>query len=116
VLLPQVLGQAFANPQESLARLLAPWRANHMAKATVEMAFWDLWAKSLDLPLQTVLGGEGDAIEVGVSLGIGPIDGTLERVASAPGAGLQADQAEGQAGPRPRTSAPPSARSSPTRT
>ncbi|MBP9184472.1 MAG: o-succinylbenzoate synthase [Fuscovulum sp.] len=81
VLLPQVLGQAFAHP-ESLARLLAPWRANHMAKATVEMAFWDLWAKSLDLPLQTVLGGEGEAIDVGVSLGIGPVAGTLERVAA----------------------------------
>jgi O-succinylbenzoate synthase len=81
VLLPQVLGQTFAHP-ESLARLLAPWRANHMAKATVEMAFWDLWAKSLDLPLQTVLGGEGDAIDVGVSLGIGPVAGTLERVAA----------------------------------
>lgn len=81
VLLPQVLGKGFATP-ESLARLMAPWRANHMAKATVEMAFWDLWAKSLDLPLQTVLGGEGDAVEVGVSLGIGPIAGTLERVAA----------------------------------
>jgi O-succinylbenzoate synthase len=79
VLLPQVVGHSFANP-ESLARRLAPWRANHMAKATVEMAFWDLWAKSLGLPLQTVLGGEGDAIDVGVSLGIGPVTQTLERV------------------------------------
>lgn len=81
VLLPQVLGQSFAHP-DHLARRLAPWRANHMARATVEMAFWDLWAKSLDLPLQTVLGGEGDAIDVGVSLGIGPIDSTLDRVAA----------------------------------
>lgn len=79
VLLPQVLGRSFANP-ESLARTLAPWRANHMARATVEMAFWDLWAKSLGLPLQTVLGGAGDAIDVGVSLGIGPTAGTVERV------------------------------------
>lgn len=78
-LIPQVMGQRFANP-ESLARRLTPWRANHMARATVEMAFWDLWAKSLDLPLQTVLGGEGDAVDVGVSLGIGPIADTLDRV------------------------------------
>jgi O-succinylbenzoate synthase len=81
VLLPQVLGKTFAHP-ETLARLFAPWRANFMARATVEMAFWDLWAKSLNLPLQTVLGGEGDAIDVGVSLGIGPIAGTLDRVAA----------------------------------
>lgn len=81
VLLPQVLGKSFANPRD-LARLFEPWRGNHMAKATVEMAFWDLWAKSLDLPLQAVLGGAGDAVEVGVSLGIGPVDQTAERVAS----------------------------------
>ncbi len=80
VLLPQVLGQAFPHPQ-ALARRLAPWRANFMARATLEMAFWDLWAKSLDLPLQTVLGGEGAAVDVGVSLGIGPVPETLDRVA-----------------------------------
>lgn len=79
--LPQVVGQSFANPAE-LNRLLAPWRANQMARATVEMAFWDLWARSLNLPLQTLLGGSGAAIDVGVSLGIGPVDGTIERVRS----------------------------------
>lgn len=81
VLLPQVLGQSFAHPDD-MARLFAPWRANFMARATVEMAFWDLWAKALNLPLQTVLGGSGNAIDVGVSLGIGPISGTLDRVAA----------------------------------
>ena len=80
VLLPQVVGQRFDNPQ-ALARHLAPWRANHMARATVEMAFWDLWAKSLDLPLQTTLGGSGAAVDVGVSLGIGPVAETVDRVA-----------------------------------
>jgi O-succinylbenzoate synthase len=79
VLLPQVLGKAFAHPQ-ALARVLAPWRGNYMARATLEMAFWDLWAKALDMPLQTVLGGEGEAVDVGVSLGIGPIAATLASV------------------------------------
>jgi O-succinylbenzoate synthase len=81
VLLPQIVGQRFDNPA-ALARVLAPWRGHQMTKATVEMAFWDLWAKSLDLPLKTLLGGSGDAIDVGVSLGIGPIAETLDRVAS----------------------------------
>ena len=80
VLVPQVLGQTFAHP-EHLASRLTPWRGNYMARATLEMAFWDLWAKSLNLPLQTVLGGEGDAIDVGVSLGIEPIAATIDRVA-----------------------------------
>lgn len=79
-LLPGVLGRRFANPQQ-LARQLEPWRGNMMARATLEMAFWDLWAKSLELPLKTILGGEGDAVDVGVSLGIGSIEDTLGRVA-----------------------------------
>lgn len=41
-----------------------------MAKATVEMAFWDLWTKSPSLALQTLPGGTGDAIDVGVARGI----------------------------------------------
>lgn len=79
VLLPGLVGKSFAHPR-ALSRQLAVWRANHMARATVEMAFWDLWARSLNLPLQTVLGGEGEAIDVGVSLGIGPVDQTIGRV------------------------------------
>lgn len=81
VLLPGVVGKSFANPQ-AVGRHLAPWRGNHMARATIEMAFWDLWARSLNLPLQTALGGEGDAIDVGVSLGIAPLPTTLDRVRS----------------------------------
>jgi len=79
VFLPGLIGKSFANPQ-AIGRHLSPWRGNHMARATIEMAFWDLWARSLNLPLQTVLGGEGDAIDVGVSLGIAPIHTTLDRV------------------------------------
>jgi O-succinylbenzoate synthase len=79
VVLPDLIGRSFAHPR-ALERHFAPWRANRMALATVEMAFWDLWARTLDLPLQTVLGGEGAAIDVGVSLGIGPIDSTLDRI------------------------------------
>ena len=68
-LLPRVLGRSLANP-EALAQLLAPYRGNRMARAMVEMAFWDLWAKHLDLPLWQLLGGVRPAVPVGVSLGI----------------------------------------------
>lgn len=77
--LPLVVGKSFANPQ-ALHAFLAPWRGHQMTRAMIDMAYWDLWAKALNLPLQTVLGGQGDAIDVGVSLGIGPIDSTLDRV------------------------------------
>ncbi len=79
VLLPRIVGQKFENPQ-ALEAILRPWRGHQMTKAMVDMAFWDLWAKSLGLPLKTLLGGTGDAVDVGVSLGIGPIDETVERV------------------------------------
>jgi O-succinylbenzoate synthase len=79
VFLPYIVGRRFANPAE-LEAVLAPWRGHRMAKAAVEMAFWDLWAKSLNLPLKVLLGGVGDAVDVGVSLGIGPIADTIDRV------------------------------------
>lgn len=78
VLIPQMIGRSFDNPA-AVEKLLVHWRGHYMAKAMVEMAFWDLWAKSLNLPLKTLLGGERDAIDVGVSLGIGPIDDTIGR-------------------------------------
>ena len=81
VLLPALIGKSFANPQ-ALQASLAAWRGNRMALATVEMALWDLWAKSLDLPLMTVLGGDAAAVEVGVSLGITPIPETMQRIAA----------------------------------
>lgn len=69
--LPRILGRDFANP-EGLRQLLAQYRGNAMAKAMVEMAFWDLYAKSKDSPLWELLGGVRDRVEVGVSLGIQP--------------------------------------------
>ena len=68
-LLPAVLGQSFANP-EALAQTLRPYRGNHMAKAMLEMAAWDLWARMLKVPLGTLLGGTREKVAVGVSLGI----------------------------------------------
>ena len=67
--LPSVLGRNWANP-EQLMHHLSGIRGNRMALATVEMAFWDLWARSLEQPLSVVLGGTRAAVDVGVSLGI----------------------------------------------
>ena len=67
--LPGVLGHSFANP-EAVGASLASWRGNRMAKAMLEMAAWDLWARQLEMPLWQLLGGDKTAVEVGVSLGI----------------------------------------------
>lgn len=79
--LPRVVGRDFANP-EALAQAMAPIRGNRMARAAVETAFWDLWARSLGLPLWQLLGGVRREVPVGVSLGIQPsVEATVEAVA-----------------------------------
>lgn len=78
VLVPQLVGRSFESPA-AVENLLTSWRGHYMARALVEMAFWDLWAKSLNLPLKTLLGGTGDAVDVGVSLGIGSVADTIAR-------------------------------------
>lgn len=88
VILPEIVGKRFASPADLLA-ILDPWRGHRMSKAVVEMAFWDLWSKALGLPLKSALGGIRDAVAVGVSLGIAPIEQTLERVEEAQTAGYR---------------------------
>ena len=81
VFLPQVIGRTFRSPVE-LDAALAPFRGNRMAKAVVEMAFWDAWARSLNVPLQALLGGTRERVPVGVSLGIQPsVEETVDVVA-----------------------------------
>ncbi len=68
-LLPRVLGVDIQTPQDILDKLVM-FRGNRMAKAMIEMAFWDVWAKSQARPLYGLIGGDRQQIPVGVSLGI----------------------------------------------
>jgi O-succinylbenzoate synthase len=68
---PRVLGVEFAHPRDLFPALKAI-RGHHMAKAAVEMAAWDLFAKQRGEPLSRVLGGTRDRIASGVSIGIQP--------------------------------------------
>jgi O-succinylbenzoate synthase len=77
-ILPDILGRRWENP-EQLTRHLSAVRGNRMTLATVEMAYWDLWAQARNLPLSTVLGGVRHEVPVGVSLGIhASVDATVE--------------------------------------
>lgn len=78
VYLPQIVGKRFEHPN-ALDSILSPWRGHYMTKAAVEMAFYDLYAKSLNQPLKTCLGGSGDRVNVGVSLGIMPLEETIAK-------------------------------------
>ncbi|MFC4455822.1 o-succinylbenzoate synthase [Deinococcus sonorensis] len=80
-LLPRVLGQTYANP-EALNAALEGFRGNRMARAMLEMAAWDLWARQLEVPLWQLLGGVRTRVAVGASLGIQASEAeTVEAVA-----------------------------------
>ena len=80
-LLPDVLSQETPEPGAFLARS-RPLKGHPMAKAAVEMALWDLFAREGKAPLSTVLGGRRRRVEVGVSVGIQPsVDALVRRVA-----------------------------------
>jgi O-succinylbenzoate synthase len=79
-LVPAVLGQHLAHPKE-IAGLTRRVRGHQMAKASLEMAAWDLYARLEGRPLCEVLGAPARPIPAGVSIGIQPsIEALLDRV------------------------------------
>ena len=69
VLAPMLFQEPIENPAEVHRRFL-PIRGNRMAKAGLEMAVWDWFARREGAPLWTLLGGTPREIPVGVSIGI----------------------------------------------
>jgi O-succinylbenzoate synthase len=86
---PRLLGTTCAHPRELFPALKAI-RGHHMAKAAVEMAAWDLYARLQGQPLSRVLGGTRDRIASGVSIGIQPsLDALASKVEHELAAGYQ---------------------------
>jgi O-succinylbenzoate synthase len=71
-LAPAILGLEFPGPRELGEALTRAIRGHPMARAALEMAAWHVEAQQRDVSLATVLGGERDRIEVGVSVGLQP--------------------------------------------
>jgi len=68
-LIPSVLNKKISTAEEYLNQI--SWiRGHRMAKAGMEAALWDLFAKSNGTSLSKLLGGIQDKIPVGVSIGI----------------------------------------------
>jgi O-succinylbenzoate synthase len=65
----RVLGRRFDHPN-AVFDAMRPIRGHNMAKAIVEMAAWDLYARQHGQPLSQVLGGTRARIASGVSIGI----------------------------------------------
>ena len=86
---PRVVGVEFAHPREVFPALKAI-RGHNMAKAAVEMASWDLYAKQRGEPLSRTLGGGRTRIESGVSVGIQPsLDDLVAKIARELAAGYR---------------------------
>lgn len=82
IAIPALLKADLGHP-EDVSKTLAWIKDHRMAKATVEMAAWDLFAKQAGVPLAKLLGGTRERILCGVAIGIQPTVGALlERIAT----------------------------------
>lgn len=70
-LAPALAGVEWAHPSEA-GRAWARVRGHHFAKAGLDIACWDLWARASGRPLAGALGGTRATAAAGVSLGIEP--------------------------------------------
>lgn len=78
-LLPDLLKAEISHPNE-VPGLFQHIKRNRMAKAGIEGAIWDLYAKRQKKSLATVLGGASPEIEVGVVIGINTIPVMLKQI------------------------------------
>ena len=79
-LAPLAFTLEIGHPRE-LPAAFARVRGHEMAKAALEMAVWELWARCESAPLHRLLGGRGGTIAAGVSVGLQKDTPTLlERV------------------------------------
>jgi O-succinylbenzoate synthase len=67
-----------------LQAALAAFRGHEFAKAALDVAWWDAYAKLRGKPLWQLIGGERSSVEVGADVGIGhSIDGVVREVGKA---------------------------------
>jgi O-succinylbenzoate synthase len=68
-LIPSILGKDITSIDEAI-QLYSRVRGHMMAKAGLEAALWDVFAKAKNISLSKLLGGTKDKVDVGVSIGI----------------------------------------------
>jgi O-succinylbenzoate synthase len=79
-LIPSVLGKDLTSIDEAIAGY-AKVRGHMMAKAGLEAALWDAFAKTKGISLSNMIGGTRKKIDVGVSIGIqDSVSGLIKKV------------------------------------
>lgn len=68
-IIPSVLNKNISNIEETISSYKIV-RGHRMAKAGLEAALWDIFAKSKNISLSKMFGGTKEKIDVGVSIGI----------------------------------------------
>lgn len=78
-LIPLIQKTTIKHPEE-ISKLLQPLRRNQMAKASIETAVWDLYAKQKGQSLSTLLGGTKRQIPAGAVVGTQSIKEALSQI------------------------------------
>lgn len=79
LLIPLVLDKQINHPND-LQMIFNHIRGNHMAKAGLETAIWDLYSKLVSKPLWTVVNGVRDEVLAGVVVGTANINDAIEQI------------------------------------
>lgn len=66
---PLLLGQDIQSGEE-LQQRLSTIKGNQFAKAAFDLAWWDLYSRSLDQPLWKTIGGTNPVVDVGADFGV----------------------------------------------
>ena len=89
VLAPAIVGREIDSGDE-LQQAMACFKGNFFAKGAIDMAWWDLHARSRNEPLWKTLGGQGPDVEVGADFGaMETIDALLGKIDQALKAGFK---------------------------
>jgi o-succinylbenzoate synthase len=79
ILIPLVMNGIFTHPDD-LQAIFKHVKRNNMAKASLEGAVWDIYAKKQGISLSQALGGERTEIDSGVVVGISSISKMTEQI------------------------------------
>ncbi|MED4401305.1 o-succinylbenzoate synthase [Metabacillus fastidiosus] len=78
-IIPLLLNKTVSHPNE-LPSIFQLIKRNNMAKASIEGAVWDLYAKKNRMSLSKTLGGTRAEIDCGVVIGIGPLQQMIDQI------------------------------------
>ena len=86
---PWLTGKDIVSGQD-LQEALSGIKGNQFAKAALDLAWWDLYARSLDQPLWKLIGGVSPTVNVGADFGVmESLDSLLQEIGKARDAGFQ---------------------------